>query len=90
MKPNTALAFILAGLSLWLTAGSRGADPRVRRSAGACAGLVATIGALTLSEYVWDGTWALIDGCSQAYKRPTRRIQAGCPMPPRSASYWSV
>ncbi|MEK9133354.1 MAG: PDC sensor domain-containing protein, partial [Pseudomonadota bacterium] len=55
MKPNTALAFILAGLSLWL-ATSGGAGPRTRRSARACAGMVVVIGALTLSEYLggWD------------------------------------
>ncbi|MEP6932654.1 MAG: PAS domain S-box protein [Nitrospirota bacterium] len=57
MKPNTALAFILAGLSLWLSAGAAGvAGPRARLGAGVCAGLVAALGALTLSEYVggWD------------------------------------
>nr|MBI3611965.1 response regulator [Nitrospirota bacterium] len=55
MKPNTALAFILAGLSLGL-AMSGGASPRTRRSARVCAGLVVAIGALTLSEYLggWD------------------------------------
>jgi two-component system, cell cycle sensor histidine kinase and response regulator CckA len=49
MKTNATLAFLLAGVSLWL----RG-DPaslRKRRIADACALVIALIGALTLLEY---------------------------------------
>jgi PAS domain S-box-containing protein len=57
MKFNTALGFVLTGISLWLLApdslseGKRG----LRFAAMICAGLVALVGALTLSEYVF--TW---------------------------------
>lgn len=58
MKPNTALALVLSGVSLWL---SRTAEPgrarqAQRRIAQACAVIVAVIGLLTLVEYLsgWD------------------------------------
>lgn len=51
MKPNTALAFVLAGVSLWLLRREE-ADQRARRIAGACAFLVALVGLLTLGEYL--------------------------------------
>jgi len=51
MKANTALAFILAGISLWLLRRD-GADQRTRRIAHLCAFGVALIGLLTLSEYL--------------------------------------
>lgn len=55
MKANTALAFVLAGMSLWLL-WTEQADQRLRRIAQACAVIVALIGLLTLSEYLfgWD------------------------------------
>ena len=56
MKANTALAFILAGASLWLLRAER-IPPRARRSARAGAGLVVAIGALTLSEYLGGWDW---------------------------------
>ncbi|HSA93453.1 MAG TPA: PAS domain-containing protein, partial [Terriglobales bacterium] len=57
MKFNTALSFVLTGIALWLLApdslseGKRG----LRFAAMTCAGLVALVGALSLSEYVF--TW---------------------------------
>ena len=55
MKANTALGFILAGVSLWLL-GTEQANQRTRCIAQACAGIVALLGLLTLSEYLfgWD------------------------------------
>jgi len=49
MKPNTALAFILAGVALWLSLASE-TQPRFRRVAQVCAVVVALIGLLTLSQ----------------------------------------
>ncbi|MEK6601655.1 MAG: hypothetical protein AABZ09_07215, partial [Candidatus Binatota bacterium] len=51
MKANTALAFVLAGMSLWLL-WTEQADQRLRRIAQACAVIVGLIGLLTLSEYL--------------------------------------
>jgi PAS domain-containing protein len=52
MKVNTALAFVLAGAALWLVR----TDQPKQRGASACALLVALIGFLTLTEYLfgWD------------------------------------
>jgi PAS domain S-box-containing protein len=49
MKPNTALAFILAGVALWLLLTNE-TQPRLRRVAQVCAVVVALIGLLTLSQ----------------------------------------
>ncbi len=49
-KANTALALVLAGLSLWF-ARARGRGPAVRMAAGLCACGVVVLGALTLVEY---------------------------------------
>src|SRR6202158_1212794 len=51
MQPNTALAFILASLSLWLIIGPEGGSPRRHTSGRACAGMVVAIGTLTLGGY---------------------------------------
>lgn len=55
MKANTAVAFILAGVSLWILS-TEHAGLRTRRIASACALIVALIGLLTLGEYLlgWD------------------------------------
>ena len=53
MKPNTALAFILAGVSLWLLQREQ-TSQSTRRIGQACAAVVALVGMLTLSEYVLD------------------------------------
>jgi len=52
MKANTALAFMLAGSSLWL-ASTRGENERIDLLADACAALTSVIGLLTLSEYMF-------------------------------------
>jgi PAS domain S-box-containing protein len=53
MKANTALAFILAGVSLWVLQKEQ-TSLRTRRIGLACAAFVALAGMLTLSEYVLD------------------------------------
>jgi diguanylate cyclase (GGDEF)-like protein len=53
MKPNTAIGFILIGLSLWLSReGKRRLGLRV--AARSLASLVAVVAALTLAEYILD------------------------------------
>ncbi len=56
MKANTALAFFLAGVSLWLLRAGA-AQPvvqrRQRRMAQVCAFIVALVGLLTLAEYLF-------------------------------------
>src|SRR3990172_609338 len=52
MKVNTAFAFLLIGLSLWLLKKENGGR-RTRRIAQACAMVVAVIGLLSLSEYLF-------------------------------------
>src|SRR5712691_1377697 len=53
MKANTAVAVILAGLSLWLSVPGW-ENPAARAVARGCAGATALIGLLTLCEYVFD------------------------------------
>jgi hypothetical protein len=55
MNPATAVAFILVGVSLWIWL-NEPADPLARRTGLACASIVALVGLLTLSGYVfgWD------------------------------------
>jgi PAS domain S-box-containing protein len=53
MKANTALAFMLAGSSLWL-ASTRGENQRIDLLAKACATVTMLIGLLTLSEYLFS------------------------------------
>ena len=53
MKANTALAFILASVSLWVLQREQ-TSQRTRRIGQACAAVVALVGMLTLSEYVLD------------------------------------
>jgi len=53
MVPNTAMAFVLAGFSLWLQR-TETAGVVTRRMAKAFAVMVALIGALTLCEYLFD------------------------------------
>jgi signal transduction histidine kinase len=50
MKVNTALAFVLAGASLWISV-SPAASLQTRSIGTACAVIVGLIGALTLTEY---------------------------------------
>ncbi|KAF0108989.1 MAG: histidine kinase [Anaerolineaceae bacterium] len=52
MKANTAVCFLLAGASLWLAL-SNTTDRRIQRLKQACAVIVALIGLLTLSEYLF-------------------------------------
>lgn len=55
MKANTALAFVLTGVSLWLARAKR-ADRGMHRVSQVCAFTAALVGLLTLSEYLfgWD------------------------------------
>jgi hypothetical protein len=52
MKPNTAMAFFLAGMSLWLLQ-EEGSGRWVWGLAYGCALAVALVGFLTLMEYLW-------------------------------------
>jgi len=52
MKANTALSFILIGTSLWLLQTKR-SDKRIAIIAQVCAGAVASIGLLTIGEYLF-------------------------------------
>ena len=52
MNPLTALAFILASVSLWLLAGPRQAEAGTRRVAWACAALIALVASLKLNAYL--------------------------------------
>src|SRR2546423_701610 len=52
MVPNTALGFILASISLWLSR-DEGTTLWARRCASGCAVAVVLVGMLTLSEYLW-------------------------------------
>src|ERR1043165_4479960 len=53
VAPNTDIAFVLAGFSLWLQRNEK-APTTTRRTAQACAFAVMLIGALTLSEYLFN------------------------------------
>lgn len=53
MKANTALAFVLAGSSLWLASARHGGQ-RADLLAKACATIVLLIGLLTLGEYLFN------------------------------------
>jgi hypothetical protein len=53
MKANTALAFVLAGLSLWLATREH-ENHRLDFIARACAALTVLIGLFTLSEYIFS------------------------------------
>lgn len=52
MKANTALAFVLLGISLWLLQLEQ-VEQRARRIAHACATIAALIGLVTLVEYLF-------------------------------------
>jgi len=52
MKANTAVAFILAGISLWILCKQKIGE-RVRFIAKSCATIVALIGLFTLTEYMF-------------------------------------
>jgi signal transduction histidine kinase/DNA-binding response OmpR family regulator len=52
MNPLTALAFILASVSLWLLAGPRQAEVGTRRVARTCAAIVALAALLKLNAYL--------------------------------------
>src|SRR5215831_12776931 len=52
MNPLSALAFILASVSLWQLAGPRRADAGTRRVAWACAALVVLAASLKLNGYL--------------------------------------
>ena len=56
MKANTALCFILIGLSLWLIQTKRVGRRWVRRTVGVCALVIFWVGVLTICEYLfrWD------------------------------------
>ncbi|MBI3301003.1 MAG: PAS domain S-box protein [Deltaproteobacteria bacterium] len=75
MKANTALAFILAGVSLRLV-GTEETDQRTRPVAHACASAVALIGLFTLSEYLF-GRDLGIDNL--LFQEPLEAVQTSLP-----------
>src|SRR5262245_3303844 len=66
MKANTAVAFILAGLALWLLQ-TPSPDRRLTTLRRLCAGVIALIGLLTLAEHLLG--WNL--GIDQLLARDT-------------------
>lgn len=52
MKPNTAFAFVVAGITLWLRRENNDRAHQTQRLTQAGSAIVATIGALTLLEYL--------------------------------------
>ncbi len=78
MKANTALAFMLAGMALWLLH-AKLADRRMVMLRRACSALVLLVGLLTLSEYVLG--WNL--GIDQLLVRET--LEYGGVFPGRMA-----
>jgi signal transduction histidine kinase len=81
MKVNTALAFLLAGIALYILL--RRGSPRAEKAAIACACAAAAIGAATLSEYLFG--WQL--GIDQFFIRDTANAYNPVPgrMSPMSA-----
>ncbi len=58
MKVNTAIAFLLSGLSLWLLV-PEPTDPRAQRGGQIGAVLVVLLGLLTLSEYLFGRSFGI-------------------------------
>jgi PAS domain S-box-containing protein len=75
VKANSAVGFILAGISLWLAL-SDSADRHIHRLKQACAVLVALIGLLTLTQYIFG--WNL--GIDQLlFKEPVGAFATSSP-----------
>src|SRR5437870_4483946 len=74
MKANTAVGFILAGLALWLLQ-APAPHPRLAAVRRVCAGLIALIGLLTLSEIAFG--WQL--GIDQLLVRDTSSTAGAFP-----------
>jgi len=70
MKANTAVAFILAGISLWILCKQKIGE-RVHFIAKSCATIVALIGLLTLTEYIFG--WELV-GIDQLLFRESAEV----------------
>lgn len=87
MKANTALAFALAGISLWL-ASTKHENEWMDRIAKLCAALTILIGMLTLSEYVFSQDF----GIDQLLFRDTLTAENAYPgrMSPVTALNFSV
>lgn len=87
MKANTALAFVLAGISLWL-AHSKHENQWVDLAARVCAVLTVLIGLLTLTEYVIRRDF----GIDQLLFRDTLTPENAYPgrMPPVTALNFSM
>lgn len=88
MKPNTALAFVLAGVAFW-TLQSGWVIPHARAVTLACATVVAAIGLLTLSEDLW-GLDIGIDRL--LFEETAPAVQTGAPgrMSPATALSFSI
>jgi hypothetical protein len=61
MKPNTAAAFVLAGICLWLVGGQSGraSSPRAVRLARTLVAAVGLLGLLTLGQYAFDQSFGI-------------------------------
>src|SRR6266404_3157820 len=93
MKANTALCFVLAGLSLWILVTAQGR--RGRWLGQALAGIVALVGLLTLTEYLfgWDlGIDRLLLPRAFSLAAPERSVGGSSflPFPPARMSHLSA
>jgi PAS domain S-box-containing protein len=76
MKPDTAIAFLLAGLSLWLR-GTAAPGPRGRRAAQVCACLTTLAGLPMSIEYLWEWNLPLrVTGLPVAFLQAGRMAPA--------------
>lgn len=84
MKANTAVAFILTGISLWLLQPNRARFQPGRFIACAIAVIVATLGLLTLAEYVFGCDFGIDQ---RLFTEPAGTVQTTSPgrMAPNTA-----
>ncbi len=79
IKPNTAICFILCGVSLWLQAETNGQRTPIHFLSQISAGAVFLIAFLTLFEYFFHITLGIDQGI---FKQPLLNIHELIPLPP--------
>lgn len=86
MKPFSGLAFLLAGMSLWLLH-KEPSNPNVRRVARAGAVTVLLIGHITLAQYVYGWSPDMVPRLSEPYDGSTQGPFPDRPSPNAAASF---